>query len=239
MLSIAIYSENINDTNLLKEMIQDFLIETKIMAKVFYFNEPEAFITVPSSFDIYIIDMEAKEDTIELGKKMMEIDKGSRFIYISNDTSIAYKVAKIKADYFITKPIDKIEFLDILKEIKLKIQSDNIIIPIPGGERRVRANNLNYVNIVKRCLCYHLKDGNMFDGQTLRGSFEKAIAPLHLYNSKAFLFLPPSLLINVGEIKILNSDNIIFENDDVLYFPKKSYETIREAWINYSRIINK
>ena len=25
-------------------------------------------------------------------------------------------------------------------------------------------NNLNCINIVKRCLCYHLADGTMFDG---------------------------------------------------------------------------
>ena len=96
---------------------------------------------------------------------------------------------------------------------------------------------LNYVNIVKRCLCYHLADGTMFDGQVLRTAFEKAIDPLQYHKSGAFLFLAPSLLINVGEIKILNGDHIIFENDDVLYFPKKAYDKVREAWLNYSRIM--
>jgi hypothetical protein len=43
-------------------------------------------------------------------------------------------------------------------------------------------------------------------------------------------------LINVSEIKILNSDNVVFENDDVLYFPKKAYDVVREAWLKYSRI---
>lgn len=74
----------------------------------------------------------------------------------------------------------------------------------------------------------------MFDGQTLRTSFEKAIYPLQ--NSQMFLFLPPSLLINLSEIKIVNADNIIFENDDVVYFPKKAYNIVREAWLNYNRI---
>jgi hypothetical protein len=168
----------------------------------------------------------------------MEIDQGSHFIFVGVDPIGAYQVSKIHGDYFISKPIDEVEFIEILKEIKQEIQEDNIIIPIPGGERRVRANNLNYINIVKRCLCYHLKDGKMFDGQTLRGSFEKAIQPLHLNHSNNFLFLAPSLLINLGEIKILNSDNIIFEDDEVLYFPKKSYDIIHEAWVKYSRIIN-
>ena len=76
----------------------------------------------------------------------------------------------------------------------------------------------------------------MFDGQTLRSSFEKAIYPLQ--ENKSFLFIPPSLLINIGEIKILNSDNAVFENDDVVYFPKKSYDMIHDKWLNYNRIVN-
>lgn len=220
----------------MKSIIQDFLIESKTMAKVSFFDDPDTFITVPGSYDIYIMDMDSKDDTIALGAKMKTIDTGSHFIYISSDTSVAHLAAKARVDYFIMKPLDVEEFIDILKEIKQKIREDSLIIKIAGGERRIRANHLNYINIVKRCLCYHLTDGNMFDGQTLRTSFEKAIDPLHKH--RAFLFLPPSLLINIGEIKIVNSDNIVFENDDVLFFPKKQYETVRNAWINYSRILN-
>ena len=76
----------------------------------------------------------------------------------------------------------------------------------------------------------------MFDGQTLRSSFEKAIAPLDKH--KSFIFLPPSLLINLGEIKIIHKDHLIFENDDTLFFPMKQYDTIRNAWVNYNRIID-
>jgi hypothetical protein len=72
----------------------------------------------------------------------------------------------------------------------------------------------------------------------LRTSFEKAIFPLQHNKAKMFLFLPPSLLINIGEIKIINSDNIVFENDDVLYVPKKSHDTIRDAWIEYNKFTN-
>jgi YesN/AraC family two-component response regulator len=94
----------------------------------------------------------------------MGIDDNGHFIYLSNDTTKAYLATKIRADYFIAKPIDKEELIDILKEIRREVQDDTIVIKIASGERRVRANMLNYVNIEKRCLCYHLKDGSMFDG---------------------------------------------------------------------------
>lgn len=233
---MAIYSDRSSDIEEIKSIIQDFLIETKTMAKVSIFNDPEEFIIVPNRYDIYIMDVDSKENVFELGKQMMEIDTGSHFIYVSSNESDAFKSSKVKADYFLLKPLDKEETSEILKDIKKRIQEDSIIIKIASGERRVRVNHLNYINIVKRCLCYHLKDGTMFDGQTLRSSFEKAISPLP--QNKVFLFLPPSLLINLGEVKIVNADNLIFENDEVLFFPKKAHDIVRNAWATYNRILD-
>ena len=47
-----------------------------------------------------------------------------------------------------------------------------------------------------------------------------------------------SLLINVGEIKILDTDKVIFENNDILYISKKQHDLIDSAWKSYNRFIN-
>lgn len=206
------------------------------MAKISCFSTPEEVMMIPNRYDVYFMDMDSTNDATVLGKNRRLIDEGSQFVYMSINPNVAHIAAKVRSDYFITKPFDKEEIAEILNEIKKEIKEDSIIIKIPSGERRVRINNLNYINIVRRCLCYHLKDGAMFDGQTLRSSFEKAIDPLNKH--KSFIFLAPSLLINLGEIKIINKDNIVFENDDVLYFPMKQYDNLRNAWINYNRIID-
>jgi DNA-binding LytR/AlgR family response regulator len=149
------------------------------MAKVAHYQDGEDMKLAPVRYDVYFMDMESHEDAIVLGKIMREKDAGSNFVYLSTDVSKAYSAFKIHADYFVEKPIDSTEIASILHEIKDKIKEDNIVIKLPSGERRIRSNNLNYINIVKRCLCYHLKDGTIFDGQTLRSSFEKAIYPLN------------------------------------------------------------
>ena len=234
MLSIAIYSNLIEDVAILKTLIQDYLIESKSMAKISCFPKGEDIILIPNRYDVYFIDMDTEEDSAELGESLRKIDRGSKFVYMSINPNKAQRATKARCDYFITKPFDKIELIEILTEIKEDIRQDSFIIKIPSGERRVRVDDLNYVNIVRRCLCYHLKDGNMFDGQTLRSSFEKAIHPLEEH--KSFIFLAPSLLINLNEIQIINKDHLIFDNADILYFPMKQYDVLRNAWINYNKI---
>ena len=236
MLSIGIYSECEETISLLKKSLQDFLISIKMMAKVSYLNDSETFITTPGSYDVYFMDLDtATIDVIDLGKKMKKIDRGSRFICISNDDSKARLVTKAHLDYFISKPVDIEELIEILMEIKKDVQFDNIVIKTSNGETRMRINNVNYINIVKRCLCYHLTDGTMFDGQSLRGSFQKMINPLQDHES--FFFITPSILVNLGNIKAINKDHIVFDNDDILFFSMQQNDKVRNAWLSYMRLI--
>lgn len=234
MLSIAIYSNNETTTTDLKFLIQDFLIETKTMAKVSAFQKGEDVIEFPAKYDIYLIDMDTDEDSLSLGSQLMNIDDNGYFVLFSQEPANAYRATKIHAHYFLDKPFNKEEVFKVLTKIRKRVREDSIIIKTPLGERRVRVHNVNYINIVKRCLCYHLQDGTMFDGQTLRSSFEKAIGPLQEHES--FVFVSPSLLINLSEIKIMDADHLIFENDDVLFFPKKAYDLIHDRWVNYAKI---
>ena len=235
MLSIAIYDDNKTHLNELCEMIQDYIIKAKTMVKLSIFDNSEDFLLAPASYDVYIMDTDSSEDIAFLNIKMKEIVSQSYFIFVGEDPALAYPAYKVHADYYLLKPIDYNELEEILNIIRKEIKEDSIIIKTPLGERRVRTNMVNYINIVKRCICYHLKDGTMFDGQSLRASFEKTIDPLQ--NNPSFLFLAPSLLINLNEIKIVHGDHIIFENDEVLYFPKKSHDLVCERWKTYNKII--
>ena len=234
MLSIAIYSDNLNDARLLQSKIQDFLVENKILAKTKVFDTMEKFITVPDTFDIYFMDMDSKDDVLSIGSQMIDIDQQSYFVYWSSDKASAYDVTKIRANYFLLKPIEPGDLEGIMNSIKKRIKKDTVIIKTPEGDRRVYTNDLNYVNIVKRCTCYHLVDGAVFDGQTLRGAFEKEIYPLQEHPKLAFI--PPSLLVNMTNIKILSKESATFENDDVIYLPKKAYDIIKNKWFLYNQI---
>ena len=229
MLNICMYSDNIQDIDTIRSHIQDFFIDNKIMGKVSSFQKGEEFLTVPGSYDVYFMDMDSTEaDVCELGSKMKSIDAGSYYIYICGDNTQAHRAANADCDFYMAKPIDVERLRKILSKIRAKIKQEYIIIPTPIGDRRESINNINYVDIVKRCLCYHLKDGEMFDGQTLRSSFQKAITPLDQHEQ--FIFLSPSLLINLYQIKILDLDHLYFDNDEVLYFPRKAHDTIEQRW---------
>ena len=235
MLSIAIYDDNKTYLNEMRNIIQDYLIETKSVAKVSIYDNAEELLLASTSFDIYFMDTDSQEDIYKLSQRLDKIDPNSYFIFIGEDTSLAYSAYKVHADHYFLKPVERQELYDLLNIIKKEVREDSVIIKTAAGDRRIKISCLNYINIEKRCLCYHLQDGTMFDGQTLKTSFEKAITPLNLHPS--CYFLAPSLLINLSEIKIFDNDHIVFENNDVLYFPKKQHDTFYDKWKTYNKII--
>lgn len=115
-------------------------------------------------------------------------------------------------------------------KVKIIIRNENkiILVPTNQGEQMIYVRYLNYINIENRSLSYHLEDQIMKSAHVLRTSFEKTITP-YLRNPN-LLFIKPSLLINLLNIKTLDRDKIIFKNNEVLYFPKKYYYSIKEKW---------
>jgi hypothetical protein len=90
-------------------------------------------------------------------------------------------------------------------------------------------NKVLYADIQKRNLCCHLEN-EVLNSKTLKTSFKNYIGTL-VYHPD-FVFIPPSLIINLNQIKIMNKDNLTFKNGEVLYFPKKGYEEINRRWKN-------
>ena len=111
-------------------------------------------------------------------------------------------------------------------KIITKTRSKIMLVPTAAGEELIYVKNLNYINIEERSLCYHLTDGVLKASHVLRNSFEKSICQ-YLHNDN-LMFIKPSLLINLQNIKALNKDYITFTNNEVLYYPRKYYLEIRE-----------
>lgn len=229
MLSYAIYDNDIEHLKQIRSLIQDYLIKFKRIGKIHCFDNLTDLIDNPEKVDVYLIVINNKVSLEFLQQHLMI---NARIIFINNGASFIYTAHEIRPYVYLSEPIDIDKFYRLLEFIRERIRATNVVIKIPLGERRIPAEDIQYIHIVKRCLCYHLKNGTVFNGQTLRGSFEKEIYPLN--QNPLFCFIKPGLLINLAEIKCMYSDHVIFENDEILYFPKVQYDNLHNAWLTYN-----
>lgn len=236
MLSIAVYSKSEETIKELNELIKTYYADNGIFGRYQIFSDMKDLLTAPNRFEIYVMDLEDnKEEALILGLEMKQKDAFGYFIYLDIKDNF-YDAILADADYFLTKPIWSASFFSLLNKIRKIIKADTIVISTPIGDRKIRTSNLNYIDIQSRCLCYHLNNGVLYDGKSLRGSFEKSITPLQ--EQPSLLFLPPSLLINIENVDVLNADHLYFENGDKLYFPKKHHDFIETRWHGFNNFVN-
>lgn len=237
MLSIALYTKEEQTVENFKSLIQKYFADNEISGRYQTFNNPTELLTVPSHFDVYIMDLEEeKEEVLFLGFQMKKIDSYGHFVYIDSQLDSFCDSLIAEADCFLTKPITSVHLFPLLNKIRKMIKEDSVIVSTPEGDRRIRTSDLNYINIENRCLCYHLVGGELYDGRSLRGSFEKSITPLQ--HQRTLLFIPPSLLINIENIEILNTDHLYFVGGEKLYFPRKHHDAIEKYWHDLYQFAN-
>lgn len=237
MIKIAICDNNANETIELRNTIRDHLLHKKIVVKMDIFDSPEKLLESELIHDIYLVD---DNDQIENIKKysdqIREKAPNCHLAYMSDTPNHAHEAFKIHADAYLIKPITIEDLDDALSHLLKNFRLEHVIIKTGDGERRILATDLNYINIVKRCLCYHIVDGSMFDSYTLRSSFKAAITPLEEH--PMFLYIEPSSLMNVANVREIKKDYVVFNDDNTMLYPDKYREEIKRRCRVFNNTIN-
>jgi hypothetical protein len=230
MIKITIYEKNIENVGDTRGYLRKFANANNMIIKENVYFKVEDMIE--KTADVCLLDYKAFLEEQESLLKWQE-ENHIKFVFVTSDIKDIVDIMQTHPEqYLILSPIEEESLLKIFDNLKTKIRKKAIIVKLAHSEdQRIYIKDLNYINIANRNLCYHLATGKNYDSQTLRQSFVKEVEPLL---SKPGLFLiQPSLLINLTNVETLFADHLIFENGDILYFPKTAYDKIKEAWKNY------
>lgn len=109
----------------------------------------------------------------------------------------------------------------------------NVIITTTDGYVKINTKQIKYINIENRSVCYHLISGKNVESQKLRTSFEKSISNI-IKTDTNFIYLKPSLIFNLNEIKEIDKYRVVFNDNEEYYFPKCKYNILLETWLNFN-----
>lgn len=175
--------------------------------------------------NIFIIDV----DEEDLGPAIHAHHPDAYLIYVGTSPQIDIEAYELNVISYLRKPVSKQSLDKALNSAKRKIKQERCFVQTPYGESRIEIENILYVNIDKRYLCYHLRDGSTVNSQTMRASFVKTLNPNLLADAR-FCLVGSGLLINVDEIKELYIDHLVFTNGETIHFPRAHHEKIQEVW---------
>lgn len=181
---------------------------------------------IEQQFDICLISLK------EYWKNKKRLKKlSTKFILVTTPNNILREAYLQPELYYLIENCEKEHMYAVLDILIQKINKKSFIIDVPfKGQSRILINDFNYMDIIKRSIGYHCTD-EVIIGKILRKSFKYYVS--ELIQHEELILITPSLLVNIENIDTLYPDHLIFKNQEVLYFPKTSYEKLQEKWKNW------
>ncbi len=190
-------------------------------------------------FDVYLLDIIMPElNGIELGIRLRGQDNRCEIIYLTNSDEYAVDSYRVRAFYYLLKPVNRDELFAVLDRTVDKISGsvsrktlETFPLKTKDGFHLLPFDQLLYAELRSRTITYYLSDHSTLTGLTLRGSFASEIAPL-LQNS-CFCLCGASFCLNLSQIKAVEKTNVMFQNGSSLVIPRSGYTPLKTAWMKY------
>ena len=186
-------------------------------------------------FDVYILDILMHGlNGIELGTRLRQMGFDGKIIYLTSSKEYAIESYKVKAYNYLLKPLRKDTFFSALDDAYHALaerKEKYIIIRTKDSSIRVSLDSIEYAELCKRTVVYHLTSGKVLESISIRTAFSEAVQELLL--DSRFILCGTSIVANMHYITMVEKDGLLFRNQRKVYLPRKACSDIRSAWYDF------
>lgn len=186
-------------------------------------------------FDVYILDILMHGmNGIELGTRLRQMGFDGKIIYLTSSPEYAIESYRVKAFNYLLKPIRKDLFFAALDDAYSSLaqrKGKGIIVRTKDSSIRVNFDSIEYAELCKRTVIYHLTGGKTLESVSIRSSFSDAVQDLLL--DSRFIQCGTSMVANMHHITMVEKDGLLFRNQRKVYLPRKACSDIRSVWYDF------
>ena len=186
-------------------------------------------------YDIYILETKVPElNAFYIARELRKQYRHCKIIYYSENGNAAVSAFEVGADNYVLKPASREKFDSCLDAAIAGAESvrEYKLIEIKSsiGYMRISTEDIAYVNLSKRALCYHLTDGTTIKTSSIREPFRNAVGLLT--ENPDFCLLGASLLINLSAVETISNRNIFFCHGEWLTPPRTSFKPLYRKFMS-------
>lgn len=229
LLRIAICEDNNDDMSLLAEAIE----KSDILTNQEFFVSGEELLEdfVPGKYDLIFLDIYMEGLTgIETAKKIREEDKTVMLVFITTSLSHALESYRLKALFYIEKPIKDEDIKETLSLAAEKKKSASYIsLHIDGKMQEFSLESIIYFEVRDHVVYVNTVS------ETFRTAQKVKINRIEKLLPETFLRCHYSYIVNLRYVKYLNTElkTFIMHNDDIAYISSKLFKKAKKAYENY------
>lgn len=186
-------------------------------------------------FDLYLLDIILPgESGIELGLRIRALDQGGHIIYLTSSPDFAVDSYRTRASDYLLKPLDKHKLFQSLDGVWESLERKYPIfttIKTRAGLRRIPIHRIVYGELAGRYVQYHLSDGAVIEGMSLRGAFQNAVEPLLAH--RRFVLCATSFLVNLSFVERIDSSGLRLPGGKTLPVSRTLRTEVTKRWLDY------
>lgn len=203
-MNIAIVEDMQPDRDTLQNCISSYADRNKLSFNVNCFSDGISFLDkYKPVFDIVFMDIQMPyKDGMTVARKLREVDSSVCIVFVTNMRSYAIQGYEVEAVDFILKPISQevfdFKFKRILKSAD-KAKSSDITITSKSVIQKVRAADIDYIDVVNHKCIYHIGESEIESWDSLSKIYET----LKSFN---FAYCNSCYLVNLAKIVAVEED---------------------------------
>lgn len=238
MLRISICDDNNTELLLIKQIVESFKAShiSKYNIKCdTYSNGLDLLLATEkgTNYDILILDVVMPLMTgIEVAAEIRKKNNISKIVFLTSSHEFAVDSYKVDAFYYLLKPINKEGLIPILEKACDDIvdkKEKGIIVKCKKCLTNVFFHKLEYIEVLRRTLFFHLTNGEILESLGTMSQLEN-----DLLSDKRFIKPHRSYIVNMDYIRRFTDKDIITFSNRPIPISRELYKTIKQTYIDYS-----
>ena len=237
ILRIAICDDDNADRERVRGLVDEYLKEKTVPAKVRVFGHPDDLIEGCARFlpHIYVLDIVMPMlSGIQAARELKWNQPEAEIIFATSESSYALESFDVNPVNYILKPIDREKLFSTLDLALSRVDlgtGRTVTVKVKGGFRTLRCEEILYIEYRNHVVTYHMLSGETVSPPTLRIGFGEYMENNH--DDRAFVRCHESIAVNIGAVDKLKKTEITLRNNEVLPVSKSRYQEVLDAYMDY------
>lgn len=193
-------------------------------------------VRVGGGFDLYLLDvLMPGENGIQVGAKLRELDRGGMIFYLTASPGLCGRLLSRQGVPIPAQAagarIPSLPRWTRRRRAGRAQKQTFVTVKTRDGLQRLPARSIVYGELVGQRIQYHLADGSVIEGMSLRRSFRDAVAPL--LEQECFVLCSASFFVNLFFVERIERDGARLAGGGMVPLTRPLRSQVTDRWLDY------